>query len=257
MDASHWLVNGSLNAALHARAFDAARVMDALAGSSAVEQAMKSAASGLMLDHQSIVARATLHSGGYNELSAIAAEHMRALDGVVAANRAVTNAIHAATLHSALFEATNALQGAVTWRQMQQSIVGLAASQNVMLWHDINRLVNTSGVEAYALHQLSRIRDFDRALSGIIPAPDGTVWSTHLRAGALPALSFLAQDWSRPLPPACPTCAATESQDPGFLYRALCELTRPRFAVIRGGRQGDGRPRGRLHLVRDDGDQGE
>lgn len=58
-------------------------------------------------------------------------------------------------------------------------------------------------------------------------------------------------------PPACSTCAATESQDPGFLYRALCELTRPRFAVIRGGRQGDGRPRGQLHLVRDDGDQNE
>lgn len=72
MDARHWLANESLNAALHSRAFDAARVMDALAGSTAAEQAMKSAASGLTLDHQSIVARATLRSGGYNELSAIA-----------------------------------------------------------------------------------------------------------------------------------------------------------------------------------------
>lgn len=96
-------------------------------------------------------------------------------------------------------EATNTLQGVVTWREMQQSIAGLSASQNVMLWDDISRLANTSGVGAYALHQLSRIRDFDRTLGGIIPESAGAAWSTHLRAGALPALSFLAQDWPRPL----------------------------------------------------------
>ena len=50
--------------------------------------------------------------------------------------------------------------------------------------------------------------------------------------------------------PMCSECCPTESQ---FLYDALCDLTRPAVAirrVIRGGGQGDGRPRGALRLVR-------
>lgn len=58
--------------------------------------------------------------------------------------------------------------------------------------------------------------------------------------------------------PACSECAAREREDPGFLYHALCQLTGPAVAirgVIRGRGQGDGRPRGRLRLVRmEDGD---
>ena len=53
--------------------------------------------------------------------------------------------------------------------------------------------------------------------------------------------------------PACSECAAREREEPGFLYHALCQLTHPAVAirgVIRGRGQGDGRPRGRLRLVR-------
>ena len=56
--------------------------------------------------------------------------------------------------------------------------------------------------------------------------------------------------------PLCATCWATERDRPGFLYEALCELTRPGVVirgVIRGGGQGDGRPRGVLRLVRTEG----
>lgn len=53
--------------------------------------------------------------------------------------------------------------------------------------------------------------------------------------------------------PACPQCMTRESEEPGFLYEALCSLTSPSLVVrgvIRGGGQGDGRPQGRLRLVR-------
>ena len=53
--------------------------------------------------------------------------------------------------------------------------------------------------------------------------------------------------------PLCATCWATERDRPGFLYEAVCELTRPGVVirgVIRGGGQGDGQPRGVLRLVR-------
>ena len=56
--------------------------------------------------------------------------------------------------------------------------------------------------------------------------------------------------------PLCATCWTTERDHPGFLYEALCELTRPGIVirgVIRGGGQGDGRPRGVLRLVRTEG----
>jgi hypothetical protein len=49
--------------------------------------------------------------------------------------------------------------------------------------------------------------------------------------------------------PACSTCFAREKKEPGFLSCALSELTRPKFAVIRGGGQGDRRSRGVLRLV--------
>lgn len=53
--------------------------------------------------------------------------------------------------------------------------------------------------------------------------------------------------------PACSECAAREREQPGFLYEALCQLTRPAVTirgVTRGAGQGDGRPRGRLRLIR-------
>ena len=56
--------------------------------------------------------------------------------------------------------------------------------------------------------------------------------------------------------PLCATCWVTERDRPGFLYEALCELTRPGVVirgVIRGGGQGDGQPRGVLRLVRTEG----
>jgi hypothetical protein len=53
--------------------------------------------------------------------------------------------------------------------------------------------------------------------------------------------------------PACPQCWEEEQRDPGFLYRALSDLTRPGIGVvrevIRGGGQGDGRPRARLRII--------
>lgn len=66
-------------------------------------------------------------------------------------------------------------------------------------WDDIKRLSETLGLEAYTLHQLSRIHDFDTTLRTIMPELAGVVWSTHLRATALPTLSFLAQDWPKAL----------------------------------------------------------
>lgn len=53
--------------------------------------------------------------------------------------------------------------------------------------------------------------------------------------------------------PMCPRCWEEEQQNEGFLFRALCDLTRPAMGVVRevipGGQQGDGRPRARLRLV--------
>ncbi len=335
MDARHWLANESLNAALYSSAFDAARIIDALSVSSTFERTLKTASESHVLDRRSSVEQLAHHLGGHSAFSALAAEHARGLDGVTAANRAIADAMHATRLHSALLGPTNMLEGAEMWKQMQQSISGLVTSHSV--WDDVSRLAHTSGVGAYALKQLSRIRDFDRTLSGIVPESAGLAWSTHFKTAAVPALSFLAQDWAKPLglmtavdqpqagasfawmtlhrgvplvmtaavtphaspdeglevivedemlcvlcknpilpvtmgyrwigprravrqrffPPACATCAATESQDPGFLYRALCELTRPQFAVIRGGGQGDGRPRGALRVVWSDDEQSE
>jgi hypothetical protein len=174
-------------------------------------------------------------------------------------------------------------------------------------------------------------------LKAAIPDPAHAAWASHLKITALPALSFLAQEWStsiglltpvgreigasvswlaryrgepglmtsvlapmtkpghdlellldeeilcalcggpmvtigrsmswigphqgvrrRLIFPACSECMRRESEEPGFLYDALCELTRPFVVirgVIRGGGRGDGSPRGRLRLIRmDDGD---
>ena len=56
--------------------------------------------------------------------------------------------------------------------------------------------------------------------------------------------------------PVCSTCWDKQREDDSFLYDALCDLTRPAVQVIRavlpGGEQGDGRPKGVLRLVRTD-----
>ena len=62
MDARYWVANGNLNAALYSTAFDATRIVDALAGSTALERAVKSASGGLMLDRQSRLEREMVES---------------------------------------------------------------------------------------------------------------------------------------------------------------------------------------------------
>lgn len=335
----NWPAVENFNAALYSGAFDAARAVDALTASTALERALGSANKQLMLDHQQRIEElAHQFSGSTIDFAARAALDRRALDGVAAneTNLAIADAMRATKLHFELSGATNFLESALKWKEMQQSISGLTASQHVMPWDDIKRLTDTLELEACTLHQLRRIRDFDMALRAIMPEPAGVAWSTHLRMTALPTISFLAQDWPKPFGlmtdlgrpelgasvawltrhraepmimtaaitpqpadtkdgfelvvedevvcalcgspmitfdsdvkwigprrgvrqrlifPACSTCSATERQHPGFLYAALSDLTRPAPAgcvVIRGGGQGDGRPRGVLRLVRSD-----
>lgn len=50
--------------------------------------------------------------------------------------------------------------------------------------------------------------------------------------------------------PFCSQCWTHEREDEGFLLRSLLELTRPSLKVIRGDRQGDGKSRASLRLVR-------
>lgn len=54
--------------------------------------------------------------------------------------------------------------------------------------------------------------------------------------------------------PVCAKCWEKQREDDSFLYDALCDLTRPAvqviWAVLSGGGQGDGRPKGVLRLVR-------
>ena len=196
----NWPAVDNFNAALYSGTFDAARAFEALTASTALERAL--GRQQLMLDHQQRIEQlAHQFSGSHVDSAAKAALDRYALDGVAAngTNLALADVLGATKLHSELSGATKFVESASKWAEMQQSIAGLTASPHVMPWDDITRLSHTLGLEAYTLHQLSRIHDFDTTLRAIMSEPAGVAWSTHLRATALPMLSFLAQDWPEPL----------------------------------------------------------
>lgn len=245
-----------------------------------------------------------------------------------------TDRMYGHELHANFSKTTRFAENADTWAEIQRSIAGVSGRDHPLSWIDITRLTDAMMREQSTMRQLSRICDFDRGLRAAMLEPAHVAWSAHLRTTALPTLSFLAQDWLKPLAlmtdlapfalgasvswltrqssatvvmtaaitptegrrrgieviveeeilcalcdspilnfdgdvkwigprravrqrfifPACPTCSAKERQEPGFLQHALRELERPRFAVIRGGRKGDGHPQGQLRLVQNDSD---
>ena len=189
----NWPTVENVNAALYSGTFDVARAFEALTASTALERALEPQQRIEQLAHQ--------FSGSHVDLAARAALDRHVLEGVAAkaTNLVLADVMSATNLHSELSGATNFVESASKWKEMQQSIASLAASQHVMPWDDIMRLTDTLGLKAYTLHQLSRIHDFDATLRAIMPELAGAAWSTHLRVTALPTLSFLAQDWPKPL----------------------------------------------------------
>jgi len=81
----NWPAVENFNAALYSATFDAARVVDALTASTALERALGSAGKHLILDHrQDIEQLARQFSSSNIDFAARAALDRRALDGVAA-----------------------------------------------------------------------------------------------------------------------------------------------------------------------------
>jgi hypothetical protein len=153
-----------------------------------------------MFDRQRSIEQWARQLGGYSfDPHATAAVAKLNLADVAAGVARVAELARAAELHSELSQVTKFVENASKWTEIQQSIADLAASHRVMPWDDIRGLTATMGLEASTVHQLSRICDFDRVLRDVMSEAAHAAWSTHLRATALPTLSFLTQDWSQPL----------------------------------------------------------
>jgi hypothetical protein len=333
----HWLAAQDARAA-YAGTLDAVNTLDDWKSLKQIENAFPSPSVHTLFEQQRTIEdlarqyRAPVFDFGAN--SALA---KLTLAGVSAELASVASRVHAAELHSHLFEATKVLDYASKWRDIQGAIT--AAGAGLTSWDHIRRISDTLGLETSLVRHLARISDLGTGLRGLMPEPAHVAWATHLRMTALPTVSFLGQEWSKPVGlltglgselgasiawltrhraepvvmtaaitpqaerkahlkvvvedeilcvlcenpvilirsnltwigprravrqrrvfPLCATCSATEAEHPGFLYDALCELTRPAISirgVIRGGSRGDGQPRGVLRLIRIDGEDGK
>lgn len=91
------------------------------------------------------------------------------LAGVSAELASVASRVHAAELHSHLFEATKVLDYASKWRDIQGAIT--AAGAGLTSWDDMRRISDTLGLETSLERHLARISDLGTVLRGITPEP--------------------------------------------------------------------------------------
>jgi hypothetical protein len=327
----HWVAAEDARAA-YVRTFDVVNALDLWASAKQVENSLLSPSAQTLLEQQRTLEDfARQYRASIIDLGADAAARLT-LAGVSA--DLVGNArLRAAELHRHLAEATGTVDYASKWVDIQRTMS--ASGAGLPSWDDVRRMTAALGLEHVLARHLDQIREFDMVLRGMLPEPAHLAWATHLRVTALPTVSFLGQEWRKPVGlltdlganlgasvawlgrqraepmlmaaaitpsaksrdgfkvvvadellcllcenpliiagsnlkwigarravrqrfvlPLCATCWATERDRPGFLYEALCELTRPGVVirgVIRGGGQGDGQPRGVLRLVRTEG----
>ena len=200
MASNNWPAVQNLNAVFDTRILDAVKALDNSRLLREVESAFIPRSIQVMLDRQRSIEQLARELGGYNFDSHVTAAMAKPILADIAAGGArFTDLVRASELHSQLSRATKFVEHASMWTEMRQSIAGLVASHSALPLDDIRRLTHTVGLEASTMHQLSRICDFDRVLCGVMPAAAHAPWSTHLRTAALPTLSFLAQDWARPV----------------------------------------------------------
>lgn len=200
MTSNNWSAAGSLNAAFDGGMFEAVKTLDGSRLLREATSAFISPSVQTLLDEQRRIEHLARELGGHNyDLRATAALARLNLADVAGGTTSFTEAMCTHKLHSQFSEATKFLENASRWTEIQQTIAEFTARDHVMPWDDIKRLTDTMAQEASTVRQLSRICDVDRALRAIMPEPAHAAWSTHLRTTALPTLSFLVQDWSKPL----------------------------------------------------------
>ena len=200
MASNNWSAVENLNAVFDTRILEAVKALNSSRLLREVESAFIPPSVQIMLDSQQRIRQLARGFGGYNLDSHVTAALTKPnLADVAAGGARFTDLVRATELHSQLSQVTKFAEHASRWTEMRQSIAGLVASHSAMRWDDIRRLTESVGLEASTMHQLSRICDFDRVLRGVMPAAAHAPWSTHLRTAALPTLSFLAQDWAKPV----------------------------------------------------------
>ena len=105
--------------------------------------------------------------------------------------------LHAADLHRHLAEATGAVDYASKWVEIQRTIND--PGMGLMSWDDVRRMTGALGLENALERHLDQIREFDLVLRGMLPEPPHLAWATHLRVTALPTVSFLGEEWRKPV----------------------------------------------------------
>ena len=193
----HWLAAEDARAAF-AGTLDAVNALDAWTSLRQVENPFLSPTVHALLEQQRTLEdmarqyRASVI--GFDSDSALA---KLTLAGVSAELAGVAGPVNAAAMHSQLSEATRVIDYASKWTDIQGAIT--AARADLTSWDDMKRISETFGLETSLERHLARTWDFGMVLRDIMPEPAHVAWATHLRMSALPTVSFLAREWSKPV----------------------------------------------------------
>jgi hypothetical protein len=192
----HWFGAEDARAA-YARTLDAVNGLDAWTSAKQFETSLLSANARTLLEQQRTLEDfASQHRASAIDLGADAALARLTLASVSA--DLLSNArLHAAELHWHLAEATGAVDYASKWADIQRAISGAGAG--LPPWDDVRRMTDALGLENALERHLARIREFDMVLRGMLAEPAHLAWATHLRMTALPTVSFLGQEWRKPV----------------------------------------------------------
>jgi len=66
-------------------------------------------------------------------------------------------------------------------------------------WRGMERLAQSFGLSSALGDHIDRLGRADRSFRHLLPKSTHSAWGEHLRSALLPALSFLAHDWNRPI----------------------------------------------------------
>jgi hypothetical protein len=177
-------------------AFDAMQALEATRAFRELESSLLSRNAYTILDQQSTIELSTRELGAYDPVVLLAKVGLPDMSMRIERLMALGCATE---LHSRLLEVTKLGEHLSAWTGMQQRIKSLVTTDSIVCWDEITRSAAAWGLADPVARQLARIGDLDMILKAATPDSTYAAWASHLRITALPALSFLAQEWSTPV----------------------------------------------------------